>query len=294
MSKNQQPVNGVIHSYAFRKIAFEFSPEGHKPTDKVLIVIGGLMDGLLTVPYHPPLAEALSKHGWSVIQIEFTSSHSGWGTGSLVRDSKEIHQLVGYLKSIGKKEIGIMGHSTGCQNVMHYFSKSGNDDVDFGILQAPVSDRVSAGESLKEEEVAASLQLAKDLIASGKSKEIMPTQYTKHFFNVPINAYRWHSLIGVRGDDDFFSPDLTEADWATTFGKIDCPYLVLYSGSDEFVPSWLDKEELMKKWALAGKDHGWSKLSKVIKGAKHNLGEGSTEGAMQEGINTVVSFITAL
>lgn len=290
------PVAGLIHEYAPRHIAFEFTPASHK---NVLIFVGGLMDGLLTVPYLEPLAKELAKIGYSLIQIEFSSSHIGWGTGSLERDSTEISQLVTYLKSEkgGKRtKIGLMGHSTGCQNTTHYFNRQPRNDpakfsaIDFGILQAPVSDRASSSLVLSPEEIEESLKIARDLIANGESGEIMPHRFTKHFFDVPINAYRWNSLMSVRGDDDFFSSDLDDTDFETTFGKFDKPFLVLYSGSDEYVPASVDKKALMERWSkVAGSK--WSPYSKVIDGATHNIGEGSKESSQKDAIDSVIKFI---
>lgn len=291
------PVAGVIHEYAPRHIAFEFNPEGNK---NVLIFVGGLMDGLLTVPYLQLLSKELSKIDYSLIQIEISSSHIGWGTGSLVRDSTEISQLVKYLKSDkggNRTKIGLMGHSTGCQNTTHYFTRQNRDEnyssIDFGILQAPVSDRVSASAELSKEDIDESLNIANKLIDEGNWMEIMPYKFTKHFFDVPINAYRWNSLMSVGGDDDFFSPDLEMDDYKSTFGKFDKPFLVLYSGADEYVPDWLDKKELMKKWQdVAGSN--WSPFSKIVEGAKHNIGEGSKDGAQEDAIDTVIKFIASI
>lgn len=291
------PVAGVIHEYAPRHIAFEFNPEGNK---NVLIFVGGLMDGLLTVPYLQLLSKELSKIDYSLIQIEISSSHIGWGTGSLVRDSTEISQLVKYLKSDeggNRTKIGLMGHSTGCQNTTHYFTRQNRDEnyssIDFGILQAPVSDRVSASAELSKEDIEESLNIANKLIDEGNWMEIMPYKFTKHFFDVPINAYRWNSLMSVGGDDDFFSPDLEMDDYKSTFGKFDKPFLVLYSGADEYVPDWLDKKELMKKWQdVAGSN--WSPFSKIVEGAKHNIGEGSKDGAQEDAIDTVIKFIASI
>lgn len=300
MAKHQVlPVTGCIHTYAFNKIAFEFAPLGSK---KVLVFVGGLMDGLMTVPYLPQLAEELSKIGFSLIQIEITSSHIGWGTGSLSRDSGEIAHLVNYLRSElgGAREvIGLMGHSTGCQNTIHYVTRQPREDVkkfspiDFGILQAPVSDRYSAAQNMTTEEIAESLQVAEKLISEKRHKEIMPSKFTNHFFGVPINAYRWKSLIAVRGDDDFFSPDLDQADFDSTFGKFDIPLLVLYSGADEYVAAEVNKEELMEKWRISAGSN-WSPYSKIVKGALHNIGPGSAPEAKEDAINSVVKFIQSI
>ena len=290
--------HGIIHIYADRRIAFEFTPSGNK---NVLVFVGGLMDGLLTVPYLVPLAEELGKIGYSLIQIQISSSHTGWGVGSLSRDSDEIAMLINYLKSEkggSRVKVGLMGHSTGCQNTTHYFTRQPREDpakfstIDFGILQAPVSDRISGSESLPSEDFTESVKLAEKLIAAGEETELMPSKYTKYFFNVPITAYRWNSLMGVRGDDDFFSDDLDESDFETTFGKFDKPFLVLYSGADEYVPARVDKGSLMSKWAKAAGNY-WSPHSKIVNGATHNIGPGSSETAEKEALDSIIAFINS-
>lgn len=48
------------------------------------------------------------------------SSYMGFGTGSLHRDFEDLCAAVTYLKSIGKQQVVLMGHSTGSQNSIHY------------------------------------------------------------------------------------------------------------------------------------------------------------------------------
>lgn len=291
------PIEGLIHEYSFRHIAFEFQPYGSK---NVIVFVGGLMGGLLTVPYLEPLSIELAKINYSLIQIEMSSSHIGWGTGSLHRDSDEITQLINYLKSEkggSRQKIGIMGHSCGCQNSVHYFNVQPRDDeyipLDFAILQAPVSYRGLVSEILSEEEISESLRIANGLIDSNQPDTIMPNHFCKHFFNVPISAYRWKSLLDKRCDDDFFSADLDDIDFKSTFGKFDKPFLVLYSGDDQYVPDWVDKQDLLNRWAnVAGSN--WSPFSQVIKGGNHNLGEDSKKGAQKVAINAIINFVKSL
>lgn len=287
-------MEGKFYEYSKRLFAFEF---GHLRSSNVVIFVGGLGDGFCTVPYEPLLSQKLNEIGWSLIQIQITSSYTGWGTGSLSRDCQEIAKLVNYLRSNStpggsRKHIGIMGHSTGCQDTINYFTRFKHDDgsLEFGILQAPVSDRFSAHLTMPQDVYDESLNKARELIKEGSLNEFMSRNYTKYFFNAPITAYRWNSLLSVKGDDDFFSPDLTDDDLKQTFGVINKPFLILYGGSDEYVPPDLDKRTLMERFQRATGNY-WSPLSKIVAGAKHNWGEGSKKGAMEDGINTVVQFI---
>ncbi|AWU74811.1 uncharacterized protein C5L36_0B00780 [Pichia kudriavzevii] len=291
-------IKGSLLEYAFKKHAFEY---GDLNSENVLIFVGGLTDKLATVPYVPFLSGELNKMGWSVVQIEFTSSHIGWGTGSLARDHSEIAELVRFLKSKqggARKKIGIMGHSTGCQNTIYYFCKAERnkdyDELDFGIIQASVSDSeaVSMFGNEATKLVEEGLVLAKEHLERGQPKELMPYKYSQLFFDTPLNAYRFYSLYSKRGDDDFFSSYLSDQELKSIFGKIDKPLLCLYSGADEFVPEKIDKELLLKRFSEATPNGLWSKNSKVISGALHNLGDGSRDGAVAELGRAVVGFLT--
>ncbi|GMF01470.1 unnamed protein product [Ambrosiozyma monospora] len=192
-----------------------------------------------------------------------------------------------------------MGHSTGTQNTTHYMAKYSKevkdlDPLDFGILQASVSDRDSSTLVLSPDEREQSLSYAKKLIDEGKSNEIMPTEFCEKFFGAPINAYRWFSLMSVKGDDDFFSYDLTAEDHKKTFGKIDKPILLLFSGSDEYVPEYVDKKKLVEGFRQATDEKYWSPLSGIIEGATHNIGPKSEPGAQEKAISLVVEFLKSL
>ncbi|KAK6455133.1 uncharacterized protein RJT20DRAFT_54897 [Scheffersomyces xylosifermentans] len=307
-----KPQVGVIHTYGPNLTAFEFTTTPTEPAPNVVLFVGGLGNGLLDVPYLPPLAERLrslkTRDGnWVLIQILIRSSYSGWGTSSLRNDTRDISALIKYLRSpIGgnRKKIILHGHSTGCQDTLEYLSvKSYEPDfdssasVDGGILQAPVSDSEAfrSVSGIPEDKFDQLVKVVEDeYLAQGKKNVILPEKYRKLSFSTPISAYRFHSLASKRGDDDYFSSYLTEEDYKKSFGKVKKPLLVLYGSKDEFVPDYVDKEKLVSDWKQATDPTFWSPLSKLLKGAIHNIGPGSDEGAEADFIETVVSFIQDL
>jgi len=98
------------------------------PTKKC-ILLGGLSDGLIPTPYSKPLESACHNQGWSLVQPVLSSSYLGFGNGSLERDSTEIGKLLQYLRYHRNGEtFAIVGHSTGCQNAVH-FMKHGDADL---------------------------------------------------------------------------------------------------------------------------------------------------------------------
>lgn len=95
--------------------AYESGPSS---AENALVFIGGLGDGPHSVPYPQAIAQALEDHGdlgYSVFQFRLGSSFNQFGFKRLVDDVADIAALVEYLRSIGKKSIVLMGHSTGTQ-----------------------------------------------------------------------------------------------------------------------------------------------------------------------------------
>ena len=71
-------------------------------------------------PYIHSLSSQLEYINWSLCQLHMRSSYMGYGTGSLQRDFDDISACISYLLANGKRHIVLMGHSTGCQNSIHY------------------------------------------------------------------------------------------------------------------------------------------------------------------------------
>lgn len=161
--------------------------------------------------------------------------------------------------------------------------------VDGYIMQAPTSDRETAGLLMPQDLLSASLKHAEALIAKGEEKTIMPNSFIPPIITSPITAYRWHSLVSVGGDDDFFSSDLPLSTLQSTFGTLDKPTLILMSEKDEMVPSTVDKEALLKRWVGTIPDGLASKRCQIIPfDADHEL---SGDEAMRYFIETVVRFL---
>ncbi|KAG7698819.1 hypothetical protein KL951_002083 [Ogataea haglerorum] len=300
-----RPVEGFVHEYAPRLTAFEFKNK-EVQSKKIVLFIGGLTDGLLTVPYLPELSSGLDKIGWTLVQIQFTSSYMGWGTGSLERDAYEIGLLVEYLRSErggSREKVVLMGHSTGCQDTLQYFAKyvpkEPEKQVEGGILQAAVSDREAIFHALQQqgkgwEELEELNALARNYVSEGREHEVLPKKYSDLFLGAPINAYRWLSLATKLGDDDFFSSDLTLKDNKKTFGLVKRPIMVLNSEKDQFYPDYVDKQALMTQWKSATPEKLWSPHSGLIPGALHNIGPGSAPEAVAWTVDRVCKFCTDL
>lgn len=296
----------VIHKYDNSHTAIEFGAESDKPTN-FMVFIGGLTDGFLTVPYVPKLAEAISgesERSWVLVQALISSSYLGFGTGSLKRDAKELGRLVKYLRTnrgSQTSKVILMGHSTGCQDTMEFLTKHSQQEsfdplesIDAGILQAPVSDSEAFASFENGDSLEKMLDLARKHIDQGHPNELLPLAARKLSFGAPMSAYRFNSLAGQRGDDDYFSTYLSDDELRDTFGKVSKPLLVLYGEKDEFVPESVDRQLLIDRWRAQTSEKHWSSLSKVLKGASHNVGPTSDPGAEEDLIATVTKFVLGL
>lgn len=299
--------NCIVHRFHDRLIALEHATKNAGQFhDNIIIFIGGLSDGITTVPYVQPLAQALDTKGWGVVEILTQSSFIGYGTGSLARDSEDITNAIKYFYSEdggSKKKIVILGHSTGSQDVLYYLTQQYDGDVNSlsqrpqiagGILQGGGSDREALSIMYDKDFLDESLQVADQMISEGRKNEIMPWKFISKFFGAPISAYRWKAFADVRGDDDYFSSDLTQEDLSKTFGKLNTPLQVLFSGADEFVPESVNKEQLLAGWQKAAGKF-WSPYSAVVPKAKHRILGGEDEKlSLDFFIDHVEKFVLSL
>ncbi|KAK5664249.1 hypothetical protein OQA88_466 [Cercophora sp. LCS_1] len=277
------PFPATVHPYPSAKpdasttYAYEYSPSP-SPARNALIFIGGLGDGPHGVPYlraiHSKLV-ATEGLDFTVFEIRLTSAYSAFGYGSLARDVADIAALVRYLReTLGKDKIVLMGHSTGCQDCMEYadYEKYGNPRVDGYILQGPVSDREALGMTTDKEELGRSVAYAEELVKSGKGEEVVPREMLPDGWReAPVSAYRWWSLAGVGGDDDYFSSDLPDERVAAIWGRIEQPVLIVPSGAEEYTPASIDVAKLVNRWKSFCKPQVASELSGLIPGANHRV-----------------------
>lgn len=275
--------------------SFQGSAAGVVPLPKKkCILIGGLSDGLLPVPYTQALEDKIvecnkiindkknddndENNSWSLIQPILSSSYTGFGHGSLQRDMEEIEELIDYLiKYRQAKEFALIGHSTGCQDIMYLLQHATIDKeyiekISFVALQAPVSDREStvayieknhAAEADKEVAIRKHneiLQQAKEMITNGKGQEMM----ARDTFWAPITAQRFVDLNEKYGTDDYFSNDYTDIELQQRLSHVGSSsststsdttkqsskalkVLVATSGADEYVPASVNIGQLTQR-----------------------------------------------
>ncbi|XP_059650035.1 UPF0613 protein PB24D3.06c [Cornus florida] len=268
---------GVMFKYGTKPIQVAFKTGDYK---QQVIFIGGLTDGFLATEYLEPLAIALEKEKWSLVQFLLSSSYSGYGISSLKEDAMELDQLISYL--INKEEsegVVLLGHSTGCQDIVHYMRTNAacSRAVRAAIFQAPVSDREYHA-TLPE--TAAMIDLASNLMKEGRGSELMPREADP---SAPITAYRYHSLCAYMGDDDMFSSDLSDDQLRMKLGHMmNTPCQVIFSMADEYVPDYVDKKALVDR------------LCRAMGGAEKveiEWGNHSLSNRVEEAVQAIIDFV---
>lgn len=249
------PTGPINKKRQFRGVLFKYGPKPVQVAFKTgdykqqVIFIGGLTDGFLATEYLEPLAIALDKERWSLVQFLFSSSYTGYGISSLKQDAMELDQLISYLINKEDSEgVVLLGHSTGCQDIVHYLRTNAacSRAVRAAILQAPVSDR-EYNATLPE--TASMIDLASKMKSEGQESELMPRKADPA---APITAYRFHSLSAYNGDDDMFSSDFNEDQLKQKLGHMsNTPTLVMFSMGDDYVPKYVDKKALVERLCRA-------------------------------------------
>jgi hypothetical protein len=135
-------------------------------------------------------------------------------------------------------------------------------------------------------------------VDEGRANDVLPLELAKPVFReVPTSAYRCLSLLSPNkdGDDDFFSSDLPIETLKRSFGAFgrQTPLLILCSGADEHVPSFIDIPTLIEKWTGFVERNGGvvdREHSGVIKGAHHNL-DGDDDAVVSDLCQRVGGFL---
>ncbi|XP_023526586.1 UPF0613 protein PB24D3.06c-like [Cucurbita pepo subsp. pepo] len=269
--------HGLLFKYGPKPIQVAFKTGDYK---QQVIFIGGLSDGFMATEYLEPLAIALDKEEWSLVQILLSSSYNGYGTSSLQQDAKELDQLVSYLINKEDSEgVVLLGHSTGCQDIVHYIGTNAacSRAVRGAIFQAPVSGREYRA-TLPE--TAAMIDLASTMISEGRGSYLMPREASP---SSPITANRYYSICSYMGDDDMFSSDLSDEQLKMKLGHMaNTPCQVIFSMRDEYVPEYVDKKALVARVCKAM--GGAEKIE--IEHANHSL-----SNRVDEAVEVMVDFV---
>ena len=264
-------MNGYMFHYCEENrnlLAFVSVSKDQTVCRNALVLVPGLGDGFMTLRYTEHLSSELVKIGYSLVQVNLSSSFQQYGFNSLKSDGAELAKLVKKMKQLYKFErICMLGHSTGTQGVMFLVRREDTaNSLDAIILQGAVSDRDFLATETQTPQM---LKEAQALKEEGKEDAFL----SEKLFGAPLTAYRFLSLAGRLTDDDMFSVDLTEEELEPILSPVRIPILLCFSEHDEYVPDIQPQKAVAQRMVKILKrksprveckyfigDHGLSKL----------------------------------
>lgn len=196
--------------------------------------------------------------------------------------------------------------------------------LDGAIMQAPVLDREAIQWVLAEglgdrtpaeirpvfeKLTSMAREAARD--ADAGTDVLLPLAMTSLVYpaHTPLSARRFLSLTSPESpespsEDDLFSSDLSDEQLGKTFGMIReqgllrGKLMVLFSGADQSVPAWVDKDTLLSRWRNATDHNGeaaiWDENSGIIPNASHALSNDDQAEPRNFLVNKVLGYLSAL
>ncbi len=215
-------------------------------SNKLLFLIGGLGDLLFSVKYFEYLWNKLEEYKICIPIMR--SSGNSFGNTTIWDDVEDMKEILKHIINNNEiKDIFLIGHSTGCQDILCLFKKEINKEFPIRkcILQGPVSDRdfvindINLKNEIKRIENKSNI-LFKDWNNSELKNSIEVSQYL-YDNKYPLLIRRFVSLYSKLGDEDWFSFDIESNKLKELYSIINIPLLFVFSLNDQYV-NYTNKE----------------------------------------------------
>ena len=229
-------------------------------SDKLIMLIGGLGDLLFSVKYFEYLWNKLE--GYTLCIPNMRSSGNSFGNTTIWNDVEDIKEILQHItKNNEIKEIYLIGHSTGCQDILCLCKKGIQNQFPIKkcVLQGPVSDRdyVEKEEDLLKEIKRIEKEYnipCKDWNSSELKNSVDISKYL-YDGQYPLLIRRFISLYSKLGDEDWFSFDISQDEFNAIYSCATIPLLFVFSLNDQYVNyTHEDYQKLIKKIGNANKN----------------------------------------
>ncbi len=141
----------------------------------------------------------------------------------------DLQGAVDLLRKRGARRIYLVGHSTGCQKIVYYLSRTGAQPRIAGAaLLCPISDYADAAHE-DERKRRKGESAARKLVHRGKPHELLPAD----LWRGPIDAQRFLSLYTPDTKEEIFTYAQPKK-VPRTLRKVEIPLLVVFAGDDEY------------------------------------------------------------
>jgi len=209
---------------------------------RAMVVVGGVIDGFFSLHSMRLLVTELEACGWTAVQPQLASSHTGYGARTHVGDAEDLQDLIRLLeKDFEMNEITLFAWSSGVQVALEFLTNCEDTDIITRvILQGVVTD--PSDPIFSPEGEAKRQALVDEYMASGRRDAIVPEEV----YDIPMTAARL-STGGL--------PSLQEAVWqpATSedherlkknLAALTMPTMLMIATGTEYLPSQAVKDKV--------------------------------------------------
>lgn len=197
-------------------------------SEKTIVFINGLGGNILSFAYNTRLNEYCIKHNISLV-IPQLRSMPNFQIAPIESDIEDLKNVLSTIKG----SVVLMGHSTGCNDIILYLKDHLSDKIKGAVLQAPVSDPESTCRNTVKKNI--------DLINNSNQSNL--------YIELPNMGLwlkkRYLSLYSTYSKEDVFSSYLDDSVFSYWKDKI--KILSVLSGADEFC-----KVDVSQKFKLMG------------------------------------------
>ena len=208
---------------------------------KLIMLIGGLGDLLFNIKYFQYLWNKFDEN-YMICIPNMRSSGNSFGSFTIWNDVEDINEILSYISNKNKlDEIYLLGHSTGCQDILCLFKKGINKQFPIKkcILQGPVSDRdyLNKDEKLLNEikRIEKEYNVLYENWNNSELKNSMDVSKYLYDNKYPLLVRRFVSLYSKLGDEDWFSYDISQETLKSMYSIIDIPFLFVFSLNDQYI-----------------------------------------------------------
>ena len=174
--------------------------------------------------------------------FQINAQVNSFGSTVIWDDVEDIKLILTHIVNNNEiNEIYLIGHSTGCQDILCLFKKGINKEFPIKkcILQGPVSDRDYVNKDIKLiNEIKRIEKEYNILYKDWNFNEIKNSiDISKYLYDdkYPLFLRRFISLYSRLGDEDWFSFDLSSKELNELYSVINVPFLFVFSLHDQYV-----------------------------------------------------------
>jgi len=154
----------------------------------------------------------------------------------------DVRAALDFLQRRGYERVVLEGHSSGCQKITHYFSKTRDRRVR-GLVEMSPADDCEVSRKILKGRYGEAIEIAKEMAARGRGGEPVPSWMAFY----PLLCAR--TFLGVADPESAFGRIFDYSGKLEEIRSIDRPVLVALAGNDGYIGNPKQKAAVLRKAA---------------------------------------------